>query len=487
MKIKHSNFFDFSGEQSLRNDFMYMNFFTDITDDEYYTFGELFEIVSEVDVDYLSGDFLYSEIGSVNKYNEVFPTLLNLETKDEDLNNQMLYKKIQKGDIQKCKENDILISKIRPNLGKLIFINDKNSDIYFTTAFICLRPKFISKILYHSLKTVFFHNILSIARQGKGYPTLNEKDLRTMKFNKKYVDILLHNQVEITSKIVSIENEIDILKQSEVVDFKVIDDIIGAYFNFEYEKFENLKQMKIYNTTFADFSKDIDTRFSAKFHRPSGDYIINELNRVCDKKIKDFVYVPIMTGKGISPKDYDENGNYGYASMAEISSWYFDDGNMKPVSDEYVKNNSSKKPNGYKDNYDTTIQKDDILMIRSGEGSIGKVAIVENEVDAIFSDFVIRIRLKDYNPQFAYYYFRTSYFQYLIEIYKKGLGNNTNIFPVVLQEFPIPNISLEEQAKIVEMIDKKISENKIIESKIHEKRLKIETIINNYETVKKSL
>ena len=187
-----------------------------------------------------------------------------------------------------------------------------------------------------------------------------------------------------------------------------------------------------------------------------------------------------MTGKGISPNDYDENGSYSYASMAEIGSWYFNEENMKSVSDEYVKNNSSKKPKGYKDNYDTTIQKDDILMIRSGEGSIGKVAIVENEVNAIFSDFVIRIRLKDYNPKFAYYYFRTSYFQYLIEIYKKGLGNNTNIFPVVLQEFPIPNISLEEQTKIVKLIDKKISENKIIESKINEKRLEIETIINNY-------
>lgn len=75
-----------------------------------------------------------------------------------------------------------------------------------------------------------------------------------------------------------------------------------------------------------------------------------------------------------------------------------------------------------------TVQKNDIILARSGEGTIGKVALIDDdELQGIFADFTMRIRLKDYNPEFAYYYFRTTYFQYLIEIYKKGLGNNTNI------------------------------------------------------------
>ena len=89
----------------------------------------------------------------------------------------------------------------------------------------------------------------------------------------------------------------------------------------------------------------------------------------------------------------------------------------------------------------------------------------------------MRIRLKDYNPEFAYYYFRTSYFQYLIEIYKKGLGNNTNIFPIVVQEFPLIDISLDEQQRIVDEIHAEIAKQEEIKSKIAELRNQIDSII----------
>ena len=37
----------------------------------------------------------------------------------------------------------------------------------------------------------------------------------------------------------------------------------------------------------------------------------------------------------------------------------------------------------------------------------------------------------------------------MIESNKKGLGNNTNIFPSQIREFPLPDISISEQEKIV--------------------------------------
>jgi restriction endonuclease S subunit len=84
-------------------------------------------------------------------------------------------------------------------------------------------------------------------------------------------------------------------------------------------------------------------------------------------------------------------------------------------------------------------------MARSGEGTIGKVAIIDKEEnEAVYADFTMRIRLKGYNSTFAYYYFRTDFFQYLIYTNKKGLGNNTNIFPSQLRELPIPEISLAD-------------------------------------------
>ena len=99
--------------------------------------------------------------------------------------------------------------------------------------------------------------------------------------------------------------------------------------------------------------------------------------------------------------------------------------------------------------------------------------MIEDDIKGIFADFTMRIRLENYNPYFAYYYFRTSFFQYLIEIYKKGLGNNTNIFPVVIKELPIPNVSLNEQEIIVSKIKKDMDQQLIIRKQIESVRNKI--------------
>ena len=129
------------------------------------------------------------------------------------------------------------------------------------------------------------------------------------------------------------------------------------------------------------------------------------------------------------------------------------------------------------------MRKNDIILARSGEGTIGKVALIDDdELQGVFADFTMRIRLKDYNPEFAYYYFRTTYFQYLIEIYKKGLGNNTNIFPIVVREFPMLNISLAEQQRIVDEIHAEIAKQDEIKKQIESLRGQIDVLIQDVLT-----
>ncbi len=89
----------------------------------------------------------------------------------------------------------------------------------------------------------------------------------------------------------------------------------------------------------------------------------------------------------------------------------------------------------------------------------------------------MRIRLKNYNSLFAYYYFRTEYFQYLIEVNKKGLGNNTNIFPSQIQEFPMIDISLKAQQKIVDEIKAELDKQEEMKKEIESERNKIDEII----------
>ena len=50
---------------------------------------------------------------------------------------------------------------------------------------------------------------------------------------------------------------------------------------------------------------------------------------------------------------------------------------------------------------------DDILLARSGEGTIGKVAVVDQKIEGLFADFLMRIRLDNYPSNYAYYFFRT--------------------------------------------------------------------------------
>jgi len=88
----------------------------------------------------------------------------------------------------------------------------------------------------------------------------------------------------------------------------------------------------------------------------------------------------------------------------------------------------------------------------------------------------MRVRLANYNPQFAYYYFRSKYFQYLIEVYKKGVQNQ-NIFPIVIQEFPLPDISLFDQQRIVDDIQNEIEQQDYIKVEITKLRGRIDAII----------
>ena len=194
---------------------------------------------------------------------------------------------------------------------------------------------------------------------------------------------------------------------------------------------------------------------------------MDELKKTTTKKIKHFLSEPIVLGASVSPSDYDNEGNYRYISMATIKNWKFDFDSANVVSDVYSEAESAK-----------SVKKDDIILARSGEGTIGKVALIQDDnLKGIFADFTMRIRFKDYNPEFAYYYFRTTYFQYLIEVYKKGLGNNTNIFPIVVREFPLIDISVSEQNRIVEEIHVEISKQEKLKGDISNLQKQIDQIV----------
>jgi hypothetical protein len=452
-----------SADSSLRYDYKFMNALSPLTE-AFYSYESLFEIVepSKPDIDDLE-NFQYAEIGSVSKNGEVSPVSLSFSDRNEA--NESLFRKIEKGDIFLPDKGDILISKIRPYLNKIILIEDEKT--YYTKAFIQIRPRINSLLLYCTLRTIFFKNLNSVSRQGKGYPTLKEEDLKSVRFPKAMIDKLKSQEETVLSNVQALFSEIRTLKRSKIQDIDIINQVFGDEFCFDWSEFESLKSQKRFNVRLTDFSGNTDCRFGCRFHNKAGQFVYEFLCSKTDKRIKDFISEPIVLGKSVSPNDYDDEGEFYYIAMSDIKTWAFDPEDCKKVSESYALANLNK-----------TVKKNDILLARSGEGTIGKVALIEDDdIQAVFADFTQRIRLINYNPRLAYYYFRSDFFQYLIYTHKKGLGNNTNIFPSQIKEFPIPDWSEEKQTKTAEKIKHQIDAQRNIDKEIEKNMAAINRII----------
>jgi len=463
--IQNIKLTSFIKEKTIRFDVKFLDYYNNINYN-YYTYKDLFDFIEykKLDISKLD-DFKYVEIGNVTKLGDIYPVSLSFDNRNEI--NEDYFKKIEKGDIIKPKKGDILLSKIRPYLNKNILIQDE--DCYFTKAMIQIRPKINSTLFYYTLRTSFFDLINAVSRQGKGYPTLREEDLKSIKFPKLIIDALILSKLKLLKKIEPIEKEIKDLKSQKKEHLEIINDVFSDELKFDWDKFNTIKKEKIFTLSLLHFSNNKDLRCGYKFHNKENQFLYDFLTSKTTKKIKDFIDEPIVLGKSITPSLYDEDGEHYYIAMSNIKNYRFDTEDCKKVGIKYFTDNKNK-----------SIQLNDILLARSGEGTIGKVALIEDEdVKGIFADFTMRIRLTNYNQQFAYYYFRSDFFQYLVYTHKKGLGNNTNIFPSQLQEFPLLDFDLKHQQRLADKIQTQINSQKYIDEKIKNKQDEISKIIED--------
>ena len=316
--------------------------------------------------------------------------------------------------------------------------------------------KINSKFLYYLLKKV------SVPNRGynRHYSILKKQ---------KYPNISLDIQNKAIKQIEPLENDIHNLKSQKKEHLEIINDVFSEELKFDWDKFNKIKKEKVFISSLFQFSQNKDLRCGYKFHNKANQFLHNFLLSKTNKKVKDFIDEPIVLGKSISPSLYDEDGEYYYIAMSNIKNYRFDTKDCKKVGVNYFTDNKNK-----------SIQQNDILLARSGEGTIGKVAIIEDdEIEGIFADFTMRIRLTNYNQLFAYYYFRSDFFQYLVYTHKKGLGNNTNIFPNQLQEFPLLDFTLEHQQQLVDKIKTKIDSQEDIDERIKNKQDEISLIIED--------
>ncbi|WP_411896243.1 hypothetical protein [Winogradskyella sp. A2] len=362
-------------------------------------------------------------------------------------------------------ENCILISSLKGAVTPALNFDFNLSKYVFSNGFYIFKPKGKNnkKFILYLLRSIRIKYLIdNVIYRGIGISSYREDDLLNIQI--PYIDS--EKQNSIVKKIEPLENEIIELINSKKSEIDIINEAFSNEFNFDFEVFNKLKSEKIVSSSLLNFSNNIDCRFGYRFQHKSGKYMMDFLKSKTQKRIKDYVAIPITLGKSVSPSQYDEEGEYYYISMATVKKFYFDKEDAKKVSDEYSNQNLNK-----------AVKKNDIIMTRSGM-AIGKFALIKKNIKGIYADFTMRIRLENYNHQLAYYYFRSVFFQQLITTNKKGLQNH-NIFPSMIQEFPIPDWSIEKQNEICDSITKQIDKQRDIDKIIEQKQNEINRIIEN--------
>lgn len=463
MKTLRTTFSLLSKDRYLRNDEKYQIVAVNKSDNIFSTPTEKNVSLSEI----MEGDYSILQYESGIEYKGI-PTGQSYLDEDGDITDyQTVTLEDHPGRLKYSITNqNILISSLRLAKSPALMFEDLDLTEYvFSNGFYVFKvkdgwePKFVLYVLRSKrIKDLLDNNLY----RGIGISAYRVEDLLRCEIKK----VSLATQKETIKKIEPLEIQIKQLKTSSKKAEETIDKVFQNEFSFDYDSFNSLKSIKIFTCQQSAFSNNPDLRFSAKFHRNAGSFVMKQLTDITDKKIKHYLAEPIVLGASISPDDFDENGKAYYVSMATIKTLDIVLDETQLVSDSYYRKNNNK-----------SLKINDIIIARSGV-AIGKTAIVKEDFDGIFADFTMRIRLDSnkYNPEFAYYYFRSTYFQYLIEIYKKGLQNQ-NIFPSVIQEFPMIDISLDEQQRIVDEIHSEIAKQEEIKSKIADLRNQIDCII----------
>lgn len=340
---------------------------------------------------------------------------------------------------------DLLTTKLRPYLGKTI-LNEFEGAIG-TTEWIPIRidpDRLRPKLLFHLMQTGRYKDLASLFMTGKEHPRIAPDMLARLRVPLPS----LEKQDAIVAELDEMDQRVRKLEVQVGSPQHVVSSVFERCFGLSISELEAEREKTVSTLHLAECAGNRDARFSFKFHCPSGKFAESRIRGMTSKRLRDFVREPIVLGASVSPSDYEEGTGKLYASMATLKEWAFDPVSANEISDIYAMENMAK-----------AFTEGDILMARSGEGTIGKVALIGPDVEGICADFTIRIRVDESKllPAFGRYCLMSDYFQHLVYAHKKGLGNNTNIFPVQLQDFPMLDLPVTEQEPIVRELDREIN------------------------------
>ena len=433
----------------------------------------LFEIIEKAEVK-VPDKFKYCEIGNVDKSGEIDPVILDRANRNEL--NEPLFKKIDKHDVIAPVKGDILISSVRPNLRKIVYIDDEKAEVYFTKAFIQLRPSKNGHVLYYLLRSVFFNDLISLSRQGKGYPTLKPSDLTWLRFDRQVITKLIENEKRVLPHIKKTEREIKLLRLKLREPKEIIDQSFAEEFGFDWQgaySEDSDKTFKLQASSIAENNSNIR----------SG-YRWQKLLRIQKVLYKDRVDVvklgPLIqsTRNGWSPPCNETGEGIAVLGVDAIK-------HSGVISFDSPKYTASKR-NNIDEFY---ISKGDLFVSRGNTLELVALAgVVEDELDqnTIFPDLFIKLTLNtdEVRSKYLAYLFNSSAGRLYFKYSAKGKNQTmVKISSYELEDFDIPLPPKPQQDRIIHKIDSQLEELEAKRNIISQKRdfigNKIGNIIRN--------
>lgn len=468
VNIQKKKLSDFRSEESLRYDYKYISSF-ETSSKDFYTYRQLFDFVPYKSIDISNLEkFKYSEIGNVNKLGEVEAVELSFDDRQEE--NESLFKKIEKGDIIKPLPGDVLISKIRPYLNKNVLVDSE--ETYFTKAFIHIRPKINSELLHIAIRTKFINLLNAVSRQGKGYPTLKEDDIKSIRFPKYYVDALLNCENELIEKIRPIKAEILNLKQSKKKTSSILNSVFASHFDIELSTVLDLDSTKILPISFSDLTVfNPALRGSLRWNKMQNIQSVLYENIACIKTLGRFIK---STKNGWSPLSVE--GGEGIPVLGQENFSF----------DGILKVEPSKATEETRNNIEEFfIKKGDFFVSRGNTVDLVALASIVNEnieEDILFPDLYIRLELDEtsINKEYLSYIFNSFFGRLYFKYVAKGKNQTmVKVSSTEILNFRLPIPSIDEQDNLVGLIKTQLDEQKVIDRQIEEKQQAINKIIED--------
>ena len=470
MNIKYNDLSFISKELTLRSDVKFIISDSILSSGDYYLFSDLFYIVNDdkIAVSELT-EFNYVEIGNISSTEDVTPVALSTEERNEL--NEKYFKKIENGDIIKVRKNDILIAKVRPYLRKVLLIDETNETYFYTSAFIHIRAKSHPKILFYALKSVLNHTLNSISRQGKGYPTLSERDLLMLKFRKKDIDVLFTHHELITQRIRLIVPQINSLKRIIKSDEGIVNSVVTNRFNIDTEKLSIIDNTHCFTTPFEKLSSNnYDMRDSVRYNKLQA--IQKEiLSNIDSYDVLDAYLLDVKTKNGWSPENNELEGE---SKILGIDALNFNG---------ILTTDNPKFTNETRADVDKFIVNDGDFFISRGNtvNLVALASVAQNvEEDFIFPDIMIKLFVDDskINKMFLAYIFNSVIGRLYFKYASKGKQQTmVKVSSDTIKKFVIPQISMSEQEEVVNEIQEETDKQIVVKRKIAKLRSDIDKLI----------